>query len=118
MLLNLKYKFGSFKSKIDACEQIIAWEQIYQAKTIDGNSAQIVQNEDGPQLFYTVKCRQDRENLPCHGINSGIQSRCETRFNAVAALIFDELSPNGFRWDMVMIPGQCTCIFVNGTHIL
>uniref|UniRef100_A0AC34PV17 Nerve growth factor-related domain-containing protein n=1 Tax=Panagrolaimus sp. JU765 TaxID=591449 RepID=A0AC34PV17_9BILA len=105
------------ESEIDACEQMTSWEQIYQAETIHGSTAVLAQNEEsGPQVFYAVRCRS--EFSPCRGIKAGIVSRCETRFNPTTAIVVDKSAPNGIRWEVVLIAGQCVCTesFVNLTN--
>ncbi|KAE9556139.1 hypothetical protein FO519_000627 [Halicephalobus sp. NKZ332] len=101
--------------KVDACDQVATWEQITHAESIDGSIVQLVQHEEsGPQVFYSVRCRA--EFYPCRGIEAGIRSRCETRFNPIAAIVVDETAPNGMKWDVVLVPGQCACAeFVNTT---
>jgi len=101
--------------KVDACDQVATWEQITHAQSIDGSIVQLAQNEDsGPQLFYSVRCRA--EFNACRGIEAGIRSRCETRLNPIAAIVVDQNAPNGIKWDVVLIPGQCACAeFVNTT---
>ena len=115
---------------MDACDQVATWEQITHAQckyplqvfvrnsdflAIDGSIVQLAQNEDsGPQLFYSVRCRA--EFNACRGIEAGIRSRCETRLNPIAAIVVDQNAPNGIKWDVVLIPGQCACAeFVNTT---
>uniref|UniRef100_A0A7E4V9H7 NGF domain-containing protein n=1 Tax=Panagrellus redivivus TaxID=6233 RepID=A0A7E4V9H7_PANRE len=104
------------KEKVDACDQVAAWEEVTEARNVNGDIVRVAQNqESGPQIFYTVRCNSVGE-MPCRGIQASISSRCETRLNAMAAIVEDETRSNGLRWDMIMVPGQCVCAeFLNNT---
>ncbi|CAD5228259.1 unnamed protein product [Bursaphelenchus xylophilus] len=108
----------------DACETVAEWRQPTEAYTPSDELVEVVQDV-GPQVFYTVRCNETQETRPCAGIQNGLESHCETRFNLVMALTYvkqagakrshlndiirDAKIERPTKWQMIKIPGQCVC---------
>uniref|UniRef100_A0A914X860 Nerve growth factor-related domain-containing protein n=1 Tax=Plectus sambesii TaxID=2011161 RepID=A0A914X860_9BILA len=94
----------------DICPQIIDWLPLNEAITLEGEKVSIFQGAFGwgKQYFYSVRCDPACEGRPCLHMQPGVESRCETRYNLVPAIIADE-EAGDVAWKMIRVPGQCVC---------